>query len=114
MDKDLDKPNPTVLSLQPPAILVVDDEPVNLRLLKAVLASSGYRILEARNGRDALEKAERQPDLILLDIMMPEMDGFETCRCLKDREKTKGIPVIFLSALEDPKVKALGIDTGGG
>ena len=112
MDKDTDR-EPTVLDLQPLNILVVDDKPVNLRLLKAVLASSGYRILEARNGPDALEKAKDQPDLILLDVMMPEMDGFETCRRLKDREKTKGIPVIFLSALEDPKAKAFGIDTGG-
>ena len=112
MDKDTDR-EPTVLDLQPPNILVVDDEPVNLRLLKAVLVSSGYRILEARNGPDALEKAKDQPDLILLDVMMPEMDGFETCRRLKDREKTKGIPVIFLSALEDPKARAFGIDTGG-
>ena len=84
-----------------------------MRVLKAVLSPKGYRILEARNGLEALEKADGQPGLILLDVMMPEMDGIETCRRLKDREKTKDIPVIFLSAIEDPKMKALGIETGG-
>ena len=116
MDKDLDKnpgKGPAVLNPQPPNILIVDDEPVNLRVLKAVLASSGYRVREARNGPDALERAEDRPDLILLDVMMPEMDGIETCRRLKDGEKTKDIPIIFLSAIEDPKMKALGIETGG-
>jgi len=102
-----------LLTAETSNLLLVDDEPMNLKILKLILASSGYRFVEARNGMEALEKAEGQPDLILLDVTMPGIDGFETCRRLKKREDTSGIPVIFVSALDDPKMRALGIETGG-
>lgn len=94
-------------------VLIVDDEPLNLKMLKAHLQAEGYEILEAANGPDALKMAEKNPDLILLDVMMPEMDGFETCRRLKEDPSLCDIPVIFLSALHDTKSKVKGLDAGG-
>ena len=79
-------------------ILIVDDEPFNITLLSDLL-SDKYRILVATNGLQALKRVNTsQPDLILLDIMMPEMDGYEVCRQLKADDRTKDVPVIFLSA----------------
>ena len=79
-------------------ILVVDDTPANIQSLAAILKQQGYQISVATNGKQALEILERvRPDLILLDVMMPEMDGFETCRDLRRRE-WRHIPVIFLTA----------------
>ena len=81
-------------------ILVVDDEPVALRAIVAELNALGFETLIARDGVDGLRKAERgSPDLILLDILMPGWNGYETCRRLKARPATRAIPVIFLSAL---------------
>jgi two-component system, sensor histidine kinase and response regulator len=80
-------------------ILIVDDTPANIQALAAILKSKGYQISAATNGKQALEALARmQPDLILLDVMMPEMDGFETCRQLKASERWHHIPVIFLTA----------------
>src|SRR5512139_1723916 len=80
-------------------ILVVDDTPANLQALAGTLKAKGYQISVATNGKQALEVVERvRPDLILLDVMMPEMDGFETCRRLKASEQWSQIPVIFLTA----------------
>lgn len=93
-------------------LLLVDDIPSNLKVLSTYLKNYNYRIRIARDGTDALEQVMRMPpDLILLDIMMPEMDGFETCRRLKANEKTRDIPVIFMSALNEEvdKIKGLGI-----
>ncbi len=93
-------------------ILIVDDTPMNLDLLFKHLTRSGYKVLVAQNGVMALRQAEQtQPDIILLDVMMPEMDGFETCQKLKANEATKDIPVIFMTALVDieNKVKAFTI-----
>ena len=84
-------------------ILVVDDEPLNLKMIAAHLKPKGYRVLEAMDGQEALKKAEEKPDLILLDFMMPGISGLETCRRLKASQDTKDIPVIFLSALDDLK-----------
>ena len=83
------------------SILIVDDTPENLRLLGDMLELEGYEVMVATNGPDALENARRTPppDLILLDIMMPGMDGYEVCRRLKGDADLKGIPVIFISAL---------------
>ncbi|WP_167590590.1 two-component system response regulator [Oceanidesulfovibrio indonesiensis] len=101
------------ISITGRTVLVVDDEPINTKLLGAYLKRAGYNAIEAQNGGDALIKARSQPDLILLDIMMPEMDGFETCRRLKADDATRDIPVIFLSALSDTEIKTRGLEVGG-
>lgn len=86
----------------PASILIVDDTPANLRLLATLLGNAGYQVRPVRDGRMALTAAESNPpDLILLDIMMPEMDGYEVCRQLKANQQTREIPVIFISALDD-------------
>lgn len=93
-------------------ILVVDDQPNNLRFLSDLLSKQGYKVQKAINGKLALSAAMAScPDLILLDIMMPEMNGYEVCQKLKSTEKTREIPVIFLSALDETynKVKAFGL-----
>lgn len=93
-------------------VLIVDDTPMNLDLLFKHLTRSGFKVLVAQSGAMALRQAEQtQPDIILLDVMMPEMDGFETCQRLKDNDRTKEIPVIFMTALVDVenKVKAFTI-----
>jgi len=93
-------------------ILVVDDNPVNLQLLVRTLDGRGHRILAAKSGRAALDIARRtQPDLVLLDVVMPDMDGFEVCRQLKGDPATGNSLVIFLSALQDvaDKVEGLGL-----
>ena len=94
-------------------ILVVDDSPVNLQVMVRALQASGHRILAARSGRAALEIAARaRPDLVLLDVMMPEMDGFEVCRALKARAETREAVVIFLSALGEVSEKVSGLNIG--
>ncbi|QLE44391.1 response regulator [Nostoc sp. C052] len=93
-------------------ILVVDDIPDNLRLLSAMLTQLGYEIRRVINGSTALKTAQAAPpDLILLDIMMPEMNGYEVCQHLKASERTRDIPVIFISALDEvfDKVKAFAV-----
>ncbi len=91
-------------------ILIVDDTPANIQALAATLKEKGYQISVATNGRQALEVLVRvQPDLILLDVMMPEMDGFETCRRLKAAEQWRQIPVIFLTARTDTRGPREGI-----
>jgi signal transduction histidine kinase len=93
-------------------ILVVDDTPANLRLLVDILSEHGYKVRPVPNGKLALSAAcGLPPDLILLDIMMPEMDGYEVCAQLKADEVTRDIPVIFISAINDvlDKVKAFGV-----
>ena len=95
-----------------PKILVVDDTPANLELLFAMLKECRYKIRAAISGELALQAARNDPpDLILLDINMPEMNGYEVCRHLKADDKLKDIPVIFMSALNEPldKVKAFGM-----
>jgi len=94
-------------------ILIVDDEPIQLRAMVAELNALGFETLIARDGADGLGKAERsRPDLILLDILMPGWDGYETCRRLKAAPATRGIPVIFLSALCDTAQKLRGFEAG--
>jgi DNA-binding response OmpR family regulator len=94
-------------------ILIVDDEPVQLRAMVAELNALGFETLIARDGPDGLAKAERgRPDLILLDILMPGWDGYETCRRLKASATTRVIPVIFLSALCDTAEKLAGFAAG--
>jgi len=94
-------------------ILVVDDAPANIQALASTLKQEGYQISVATNGRQALDVPARlRPDLILLDVMMPEMDGFETCRRLKASETTRGIPVIFLTARAETADIVKGFEVG--
>ncbi len=96
-------------------ILVVDDTPTNVKVILEHLDGTGFRLLVARNGAAALKQATLStPDLILLDVMMPPgIDGFETCRRLKQQEALKDIPVIFLTAPSDSINKVKGIEAGG-
>ena len=103
----------SIASLSSQTILVVDDTPNILQLLFNYLNNAGYKILVAQNGKKALKVSEAmQPDLILLDIMMPELDGFATCRYLKTNSSTKDIPVIFMTALAQPEEKVQGLMLG--
>lgn len=95
-------------------ILIVDDTPDNLRLLSTALIKQGYVVRNAINGALALSSAQvMQPDLILLDIMMPGMDGYEVCRRLKANPKTSDIPVIFISAIDESLDKVKAFSVGG-
>ena len=94
------------------SILIVDDEPANLRLLTAILADQGYVIRSVRDGHMALASATlAPPDLILLDILMPVMDGYQVCEQLKADKRTRDIPVLFLSAIDRTldKIKAFSL-----
>ena len=96
-----------------PKILAVDDEPNNLQVINQVL-SENYQLRFAKNGKDAIEIATRQqPDLILLDIMMPDMDGFEVCRQLKICKVTAHIPIIFVTAMSEMEDECKGFELGG-
>jgi DNA-binding NtrC family response regulator len=98
----------------PEEILVVDDTPANLRLLSDLLTQHGYRVRPATDGALALKSvAARTPELILLDVNMPGMDGYEVCRRLKADEKSSRIPVIFISAFGDTRQKVTGFEAGG-
>lgn len=95
-------------------ILVVDDHPDNLRLLSGILNEHGYKVRLAPNGERALATIRKEaPGLILLDIMMPVMDGFEVCKRLKQDEETAGIPIIFISALNETIDKVKAFSLGG-
>ena len=103
---------PTSRAGQPANILVVDDTPANLQVLAGMLKDRGYKVRPVPGGKLALLAAKREPpDLILLDINMPEMNGYEVCEQLKAADQLKGIPVIFISALTEQldKVKAFAI-----
>jgi two-component system, sensor histidine kinase and response regulator len=94
------------------SILIVDDEPNNVKVMREVL-TNGYDIFVALNGLDALQVAGKSlPDLILLDIMMPEMDGYEVCRRLKADPATRDIPVIFVTAMDQEEDEARGLTLG--
>jgi len=96
-----------------PAILIVDDAPDNISLLRAMMLRQGYQTFVATSGERALEIAQRiQPDLVLLDIVMPGLDGLETCRRLKAHPATAGIPVIFMSARGETHDIVAGFDIG--
>lgn len=92
-------------------ILLVDDDPVNIQLLSLIL-SAKYNLMVATSGAQALQLATEQPDLILLDIIMPEMDGYEVCRRLKSAPAISGIPVIFVTGMNDPEDEIKGITLG--
>ncbi|MCG8618833.1 MAG: response regulator [Desulfobacterales bacterium] len=95
-------------------ILVVDDEPRNLQLAGKVVSDNGFDVAMAQNGRQAMNFVKKnQPDLILLDIMMPDMDGYEVCRRLKKNPQYRHIPVIFLTAKNATADVVRGFDAGG-
>jgi PleD family two-component response regulator len=95
-------------------ILIVDDTPANLNVLSAILGKRGYRVRPAINGALALKAAQKAaPDLILLDVQMPGLDGYEVCRQLKGDAQTRAIPVIFISALDDVLDKVEAFQVGG-
>ena len=97
-----------------PKILIVDDKRANLQLLREVLKGEGYKLLFAKGGKAALAQVEKHSplDLILLDIIMPEMDGYEVCRQLKARPQTKYIPIIFVTAKNSEEDEAKGLELG--
>ena len=98
----------------PPRILIVDDTPANVHILQASLAANGYDIVTATDGEEALAAVrETQPDLILLDVMMPKMDGFEVCRRLRADASLPFIPIIMVTAKTDPKDVVAGLEAGG-
>ena len=99
--------------LENETILVVDDAAENIALLSDILGDD-YRVIFARDGLEALHLAQKtpQPNLILLDVMMPGMDGYETCRRLKSDLRTRGIPVIFLTAHSDVNNEEIGLRLG--
>ncbi len=95
------------------SVLVVDDVPKNIQILGSILRDEGYEISFALNGKDALKKVEAsRPDIILLDVMMPEMDGYQTCSQLRENESTMDIPVIFLTAKTDEESRIRGFQVG--
>ena len=94
-------------------ILVVEDDPIALKLIRDVLKISGYKTIEATDGEQGVELAKaRKPDLILMDIMMPVMDGYAACRAIKRDKATKTIPVVMLTSLEHELNKEIGKDVG--
>ena len=94
-------------------ILIVDDVPANTRLLEAKLGAEYYQVATAHTGIEAIRLAQSwQPDLILLDVMMPELDGYETCRRLKEDGKTLHIPVVMVTALSEPQERLRGLEVG--
>ena len=96
------------------SILIVDDTPENITVLRLMLTEQGYRVRPALSGEIALKAVQADPpDLILLDILMPEMDGYEVCRKLKTDEKVRHIPIIFISALNELEDKVEAFSEGG-
>jgi light-regulated signal transduction histidine kinase (bacteriophytochrome) len=95
-------------------ILIVDDTPDNLRLLSAILTKRGFEVRKALNGQRAIASIEAvTPDLVLLDIRMPDMNGYEVCQCLKANPQTQDVPIIFISALDDALDKVKAFTVGG-
>lgn len=104
----------SLIPLNPAVILVVDDQPRNLQLLKASLSKEGFHVVTASSGDDALQKVEQQtPDLILLDVMMPGMDGFDVCTRIKGDPAMSDIPIIFLTGETQLQSIKRGFEVGG-
>ena len=99
--------------MNPKKILVVDDEVDLLETIRFPLEIEGYNVLVAYNGEEALNQARKEnPDLILLDLMLPKLDGYKVCRLLKFDERYKHIPILMLTAKTQEKDKVLGMETG--
>jgi len=106
-------PNPTPVKPRRSTILIVDDDPLNVDYLEQALADLGYETMSAANGQEALDTvAAEAPDLILLDVMMPVMDGFTVCRLLKAQEETRLIPIVIMTALDARADRITGIKAG--
>lgn len=103
-----------VAAVRPPSILIVDDTPANLQLLSGILKAKGYKVRPVTSGAQALSAAAAStPDLVLLDITMPEMDGFEVCRRMKEMPALRDVPVLFISALSETLDKVHAFAAGG-
>ncbi|MEK7716055.1 MAG: response regulator, partial [candidate division NC10 bacterium] len=97
----------------PPRLLVVDDTPANLKLLADLLGAKGYGVVTAAAGPEALEKVEKErPDLVLLDVMMPGMSGYEVCKKLRENPATATLPVVMVTALDPAQERVKGIEAG--
>ncbi len=97
-----------------PVILIVDDSPLNTKLLKFILDEAGYQTHVATNGQAGIEAVEAlQPDLLLLDVMMPDIDGFEVCRRVKEKPENENLPIIFITALDQTEDIVRGFELGG-
>jgi len=106
--------NKNLVDLKNAEILIVDDIPANLNVLRQTLEPEGYEIIPAASGEVALKiAAQAQPSLILLDVMMPGLDGFETCHRLKAEKATADIPVIFITAKDETQSIVKGFEVGG-
>jgi two-component system alkaline phosphatase synthesis response regulator PhoP len=95
-----------------PKILLVDDEPDIIEFIKYNLEQENYDVLVSYDGKDALKKVQQKPDLIVLDIMMPEMDGFEVCKKIREHKEYQDIPIIFLTAKSGEKDEITGLELG--
>ena len=103
----------SIVQSQTPLILIADDEPINRKLIQRRLERERYRVITAEDGREAVDMSRAElPDLILMDVMMPVIDGLQACRLIKDDQKTCDIPVIFLSARDETEVKVNGFALG--
>ncbi|HYP18087.1 MAG TPA: response regulator [Opitutus sp.] len=101
------------MSTPAPKVLVVDDTPANVSLMLDALTEAGYDLLVAENGRSALQLLEQnRPDLVLLDVVMPQLDGFATCEQLKKRAEWRDIPVLFMTARDEPEEKLRAFAAG--
>src|SRR5262249_21388366 len=97
----------------PPRVLIADDNPANLRIMRTRLAADGYEVVTASDGAEALAAADQaKPDLILLDIMMPKVDGIQVCQRLKGGQSTTFVPVILVTAMTDSKDIVAGLEAG--
>ena len=96
-----------------PSVLVVDDEPTARTMLRLILVRAGFEVLEAQDGSEALDEVQRNvPDLMILDIVMPGIDGFEVCRILRNQDETADLPIIMLSARADAESVNRGLLLG--
>jgi two-component system cell cycle response regulator len=101
------------MTAMPLRILVVDDEAINLKLVSRLLEMEGYEVITAQSGEASLRLIEQTPpDLALLDVMMPDMDGYELCRRLRQNPRTAGIPIVMLTAMVDENDRLKGIEAG--
>jgi len=102
-----------MVELKGPKILVVDDEPMNVELFEAQLGAAGYEVLTAYSGEEALKKVEgEKPDLIILDVVMPDLNGFDIIKILRGKAETLFIPVVMVTALSEMKYKIQAIESG--